>query len=92
MTTALRGALTTAVFDKMLRLDQEELEKSAAVTLVSTDVSNTERLVSRFHDIWASIVQLSLSVYILATIVGPACVLILVPAGCTVKIKNTQLG
>ncbi len=76
----MRGALSAAVYDKMLRLTHDELQKSAAVTLVNTDMSNIEELVPLFHDIWASVVQLGLGIYILATLVGPACVLMLIPA------------
>ncbi|KAK3179469.1 hypothetical protein K4F52_009130 [Lecanicillium sp. MT-2017a] len=45
VTVSLRGALSAAVFDKMLRLTHDELQKSAAVTLVNTDMMNIENIV-----------------------------------------------
>lgn len=71
--------LTVAIYDKMLRLSHQVLAESAAVTLMSTDLSGLEALVPLFHDSWAAVVELGLGLTTLARIAGPSCVLFLVP-------------
>lgn len=80
VTTQLRGMLIAAIYDKMLRLTPGELENSAAVTLISTDMTNIERIVPFFHNIWAAVMELILGMFILSTIAGQAAVLMLFPA------------
>ncbi len=69
-----------AIYEKMFRLPQAELNKSAAVSLMSTDMSGVELLVSLAYTLGASIVELGLGIYILATIVGAAWILVVLPA------------
>lgn len=80
--TFFRAILTVAVFDKTLRLSRGELEKSAVATLINTDVSSMEYVISMFQDFWGSIVEVGLGVCILFTILGPAALSVLIPALC----------
>lgn len=77
--TCIRGMLTVAIYEKMLCLSQDVLSESAAVTLMSTDLTGLERLVPLVHDIWAALVELGLGLYILARIAGVSCILFLIP-------------
>ncbi|KAJ3496793.1 hypothetical protein NLG97_g2397 [Lecanicillium saksenae] len=79
----VRGVLIAAIYDKMHRLPTEELAKSAAVTLMSTDVSGIEGMFSLLYDIMASLVQLSLGLWSIWLYVGPACFLMLIPGICS---------
>lgn len=72
--------LIAAIYDKMLRLTPEELDNSAAATLISSDMTNIERLVPFSHNIWASIMELILGMFILSIFAGPAAVLMVFPA------------
>lgn len=71
---------TVAIYEKMFKLSYKELSKSAAVSLMSTDMNGIEMLVKLFYSIGASVIELSLGLYILATVVGAACILVFVPA------------
>ncbi|KAK3181201.1 hypothetical protein K4F52_007476 [Lecanicillium sp. MT-2017a] len=79
VTTCIRGMLVVAIYDKMLHLSYDSLANSAAVTLMSTDLSGLERLVPLFHDMWAAVVELAFGMAILGSIVGPSCILLLIP-------------
>lgn len=91
VTTSLRGVLTVAIFQKVLRLSHEELQHAAATTLVTTDMANLERLVPLFHDMWASCLELGLGMYILATLIGHACFSIVIPAASKSSNRQMQL-
>ncbi|KAK3191252.1 hypothetical protein K4F52_002842 [Lecanicillium sp. MT-2017a] len=79
LVTILRGILITAIYDKTLNLSHEQLKNSAAVTLMSTDINGVANLVLRFNDLLGRIVELAISVYILATVMGWASLFMLVP-------------
>ncbi len=83
MATIARGALTMGIYHKIMHLGPEELSNSAAVTHMSTDMIGVEQSITKTHDTWASIVELSLGIYILATVIGPACILIIIPTFVT---------
>ena len=71
--------LTVAIFQKVLCLSHEQLQNSAAVTLISIDMANLERLVPLVHDMWSCCLELFLGIYVLSTIIGPACFSIVIP-------------
>ncbi|POR35875.1 ABC transporter, transmembrane domain, type 1 [Tolypocladium paradoxum] len=78
--TMLRGALVSSILNKALHLDLETAKKSAAVTLMSTDIDAIALGLTYFHDIWTSVIELALGIYFLATIVGGASILVVLPA------------
>ncbi len=80
MITMLRGVLVSAIFKKSIRMRHgDNGDDSAAVTLMSTDIDGIEGGLALFHDIWASVIELVLGVYLLATIVGGASFLVVLP-------------
>lgn len=83
MAAISRGALTMGIYQKVMRLSLDELGNSAAVTHMSTDMIGVEHTVTKIHDAWASIIELALGIYILATVIGPACILIVIPTVVT---------
>ncbi|KAJ6781135.1 hypothetical protein PWT90_04854 [Aphanocladium album] len=89
--TCVRGILITAIYDKMHRLPMEELAKSAAITLMSTDVSAIEQMFSLLYDLLASLLQVGLGLWSLWIYVGPACFLMLIPGVCSF-IASRYLG
>lgn len=87
----LRGQLVSAIFKKTLRLNLAEAKKSAAVTLMSSDISSIEGSFTVLYDIWAGILELGVGVYLLARLVGQACFLVIIPAiGKSPSIKIRQ--
>lgn len=82
LVTCIRGVLIAAIYDKMLRLKVDDLENSAAVTLMSTDVDGIEQLISMAYESWTCVIQLALGIWLLYRFVGPACFLIFIPTLC----------
>ena len=83
--TQIRGGLVAVIFAKAVYLDAALAKDSAAVTLMSTDIDGIASGVTKIHDIWASVIELGLGLYLLQRQVGAACVLFLVPAVCESK-------
>lgn len=78
--TFLRGILVTAIFNKMLSLTQDQLDDSAAVTLMSTDLSSVELLITFFPVICVGFINLGVGIYILSIFLGASAFLVLLPA------------
>lgn len=70
----LRGTLISAVFSRATGLNTGDVDDSAAVTLMSTDVDAIIRAWREFHEIWATLVQIPVAVWLLSTHIGWACV------------------
>ncbi|KAK2591110.1 hypothetical protein QQS21_011198 [Conoideocrella luteorostrata] len=77
--TAVRGGLVALIFSKAIDLDVATAKESAAVTLMSTDIDGVASGLQKIHDIWASLIELGLGIYLLQLQVGAACFLILIP-------------
>lgn len=71
--------LVSAIFRKALCLDLPTAQKSAAVTLMSTDVSGIEAGFTMIHDLWAGIIELAIGMWLLARYVGGAAFLVAIP-------------
>ncbi|KAH6657974.1 putative ABC multidrug transporter [Truncatella angustata] len=78
--TMNRGMLVSAIFKQTLELDLATAKKSAAVTLMSTDVDSIEAGFVMMHDLWAGVLELGIGVFLLARYVGAAAFLVIVPA------------
>ncbi|KAI9647609.1 hypothetical protein NHQ30_003994 [Ciborinia camelliae] len=80
----LRGVLVSAIYRKTTAIGISALDNSAAVTLMSTDV---ERITTGFvvvHELWAGLIQVGITTWLLKTQLGVACVApILVSLFCT---------
>ena len=73
--TMMRGELVTLIYAKMLKLQIANVNESAAMTLMGTDV---QRIAETFHelliDIIPSIVQVAIAMYLLYVQLGIVCV------------------
>ncbi|KAM0664858.1 hypothetical protein ACQRIU_006716 [Beauveria bassiana] len=78
--TCARGILVFAIYNKLQRLTIDQLENSAAVTLMTTDMAGVQEGLGYMHSAWASLVELGLGIYALYTFVGYACFLIFIPS------------
>ena len=70
------------IFVKATSLDAATASDTASVTLMSTDVDGIASGLQKIHDMWASIIELGLGIYLLERYVGAACFLLIIPAVC----------
>ncbi len=75
-----RGILVSQILRKSFSLVPHEANRSAASTLMSTDVDGIVAIIPVIHEIWASVVELVLSVYLLSTLVLYAGFITMIPA------------
>jgi hypothetical protein len=73
------------IYDKTLGLQPEDLENSAAVTLMGTDIERITTNLRTVHELWASIIEISIALWLLGRQIGPACVIPLVISLCMNK-------
>ena len=71
MLTIKRGSLVAVIYDKTLKLNTNDYTENAALTLMSTDV---ERIAVSLQNIWASVVDVSIAIYLLQKQIGVACI------------------
>ncbi|KAK6086081.1 ABC multidrug transporter [Seiridium cupressi] len=86
--TILRGSLVPLIFKKTINLDTASAKEGAAVTLMSTDVDGISTAIQQMHEIWASVVELAVAVYLLERQIGPACFLVVIPAVVSIIATN----
>ncbi|KAK2043559.1 P-loop containing nucleoside triphosphate hydrolase protein [Colletotrichum somersetense] len=80
LTTTLRGGLVSLIFRKSLGLDAATASQGKAVTLMSTDIDSIASGVKDLHEIWASVLELGVAVYLLNLQIGAACFVVVIPA------------
>ncbi|KAI8313633.1 ABC transporter [Colletotrichum sp. SAR11_59] len=80
LTTTLRGGLVSIIFRKSLGLDAATASQGKAVTLMSTDIDAIASEVKDLHEIWASVLELGIAVYLLNLQIGAACFVVMIPA------------
>ena len=67
------------IFRKSIRIGRQEAKRSAAPSLMSTEVDSIVRTRDKIHDAWASIVELPIGVYLLSTVIFQAALLVIFP-------------
>ncbi|KAL0941776.1 ABC multidrug transporter [Colletotrichum truncatum] len=70
-----RGSTTALVYQKALRLDltSPNVSPSGALTLVGTDSEQIGQGINQLHEIWASLVEIAIGIYLIYRQVGAAC-------------------
>ncbi|KAJ5702177.1 hypothetical protein N7488_009725 [Penicillium malachiteum] len=74
LTTMMRAGLISTLYQQTTLLGANDLKYNAALTLMGTDV---ERILSSFrylHEIWASIVEVAIALYLLERQIGLSCI------------------
>ncbi|KAI4848302.1 multidrug resistance-like protein, partial [Aureobasidium sp. EXF-8845] len=88
----LRGTLITAVYGKATSIAAVAKDNKASITLMSTDVEQTIRGLIDLHEMWANIVQVAITTWLLEIELGAACVgpviIALAATGTTVWFSN----
>lgn len=77
--TMYRGGLASLVFKKTLALRSASVREAAPVTLMSTDIEAIVMAGDAIHDIWASVVEIPIAIYMLYRHVGVPSLFILIP-------------
>lgn len=70
----IRGGLVGIIFRTMLESRIGNTPESAALTLMSTDVERIAETWSFVNEIWASLIQALIAVWLLEKQIGIACV------------------
>lgn len=80
MITQVGGGLISLIYPKTLRLSTTSISDSAAATLMTTDTNTIAQAWTNIHEMWASPIDVGVSVYLLQRKLGFACVAPLVLA------------
>jgi hypothetical protein len=75
-----RGTLVSQILRKNFLLGPHEAKRSAASTLISTDVDCIVDTIPLIHETWASVIELALSIYFLLTVISQSGLLVIFPA------------
>ncbi|CAK7208856.1 hypothetical protein SCUCBS95973_000253 [Sporothrix curviconia] len=73
----MRGGLSVAIFDKVLKLPESDELESKATTLVVNDIERIMKACARGHEIWAGFVEAGIATWLLYRQLGPACLVML---------------
>lgn len=69
-------------YEQTLALQPEDLNDSAALTLMGTDVERAISNLQSIHELWASVIEVGIALWLLARQLGVACLVPLVIALC----------
>lgn len=71
----MRGSVVPLTYRKALRLDttSSNVNPSAALTLVSTDIETITNGIVQLHETWGSLIEIALSIYLIWRQLGAAC-------------------
>lgn len=78
--TMIRGGLVALIFEKTLGLEAAKAREGDAVSLMSADIEGIEPGIELIHEIWASVIELGIALYLLQMQVGAACFFVVIPA------------
>ncbi|CAK7201918.1 hypothetical protein SEUCBS139899_004634 [Sporothrix eucalyptigena] len=73
----LRCGLAVTIFDKVLKLPENDDIESKATTHVVNDVERVMKSVSRGHEIWAGVIETGIATWLLYRQLGPSCFVML---------------
>lgn len=70
----MRGSVVPLIYRKALRLDttSSNVNPSAALTLVSTDIETISNGIVQLHETWGSLIEIALSIYLIWRQLGAA--------------------
>ena len=68
----MRGNLVTLIFEKTLRMSTTAVGDSGAITLMSTDIERISSCLREIHEVYCSLIEISLSLWLLARLLNLA--------------------
>ncbi|KAI7970770.1 hypothetical protein EIK77_007950, partial [Talaromyces pinophilus] len=72
--TMTRAGLISMIYDKTMTLKAKDLKDAKAVTLMGTDMERILNAIKNMHEIWASVIQAGIAIWLLERQVHVACV------------------
>jgi ATP-binding cassette, subfamily C (CFTR/MRP), member 1 len=72
--TMIRGSLVSVIYSKTLEKATGNLNDSAAITLMSTDVERIDNSLQNIHEVWAAPIETAIGIWPLERQIGIACV------------------
>lgn len=79
LVTMYRGGLVSLIFKKTLELNTATVKENAPVTLMTTDMDTIVGAGETLHDMWGSIIDLPVGIYLLYRQVGAPGLFVLIP-------------
>jgi hypothetical protein len=70
----VRGGLVSFIYEQTLGLNSASLSESASLTLMTADVERVGSGMRQMHEVWASIVEVGLALWLLEIHLGVATV------------------
>ena len=71
--TMARGGLISMMFAKTSSMDSNTVDPAQALTLMSADIERITNGWQTMHEIWASIIEIAIAIYLLERQLGAAC-------------------
>lgn len=72
MITMIRSGLSSIIYRHTMPLKANELKDSAAITLMGTDVERIAVCMKNIHELWVSLPEIGLAIYLLSRQVSVA--------------------
>jgi hypothetical protein len=66
----VRGGLIIAIFEKVLRLPEDDSTEAQANTLMVSDVQRIVTGLTFLHEVWAGLIETALATYLLQDLMG----------------------
>jgi ATP-binding cassette, subfamily C (CFTR/MRP), member 1 len=79
LVTMYRSGLVSLIFKKTLELNTATVKENAPVTLMTTDMDTIVSAGETLHDMWGSIIDLPIGIYLLYRQVGAPGLFVLIP-------------
>lgn len=79
LVTMWRGGLVSLIFKKTLELNPAAVKENAPVTLMTTDMDTIAQSGEVLHDMWGSLIDLPIGIYLLYRQIGYPGLFVLIP-------------
>lgn len=85
----MRGNLVTLIFEKTLRMSTTAVGDSGAITLMSTDIERISSCLREIHEVYCSLIEITLALWLLARLLNWA---IIAPTVFVICMSSAQLS
>jgi ATP-binding cassette subfamily C (CFTR/MRP) protein 1 len=68
------GGLISLMYSKTLEVDTSVLSNAAVMTLMTSDIDSIVRGWTNTHEIWASLIDIGIAIYLLESRIGIGCI------------------
>lgn len=72
--TKFRGAMVSIIYEKSLEIQADLYNESKAITLMSTDIDRLAQSLAALCQIWASVIEMAIGLWLLERQIGWVCV------------------